>query len=282
MTPERIYALLVEANPVHDPDELLERLEHQGSRLHLVESRRPAMQTEERFDTSQRARATPWRRGLGIALVSLVAVIAVAVAVIAINSNEPAVTADEQVPSTQRALDAVEAFVAALSRGDIDAVEAVMEPSGELSAADRAMWGFNAELFAAGRGFDMGTCTAEAPEGATLIAVACDITFGDSLHAQLGLDRLVMPFQYFSDSGRLGWRPFQGGDFSALNRASVEYLRAFHTPEYEASCDPSKFEFGTVNFDQGLALTPECGRLIAPLVDDIAKWVADGRRLTTG
>lgn len=277
MTPERIYALLVEANPVQDPDDLLERLDHGGRRLHLVDSRRADMQTEERFDTNQTTRRTPWTRGLGIALASLAVVIAVVVAVIAIISNQPDVTADGHTSNSQRALDAVDEFVAALSRGDIDEVEAVMEPSGELSAADRAMWGFNAELFAAGRGFDTGTCTAETPEGATLIAVACDVTFGDPLHAELGLDQLVMPFQYFSDTGRLGWRPFQGGDFSEVNRASVEYLRAFQPAEYEANCDPSKYEFGDVNFDQGLALTPECGRVIAPVIDDIAQWVADGR-----
>ncbi len=278
MTPERVFALLVEANPVQNPDEFLERLERPDGRLHLVESRRVEMQTEERFETNQRQKPQ-WSRGLGIALASLAAVTALVVAVALIASDDPEVTADEQVSNSQRALDAVDEFVAALSRGDIDAVETVMEPSGELSAADRAMWSFNAELFASGHGFETGTCTADAPEGATLVSVSCEVTFSDPVHAALGVEQLVMPFQFFADTGRLGWRPFEGGDISVVNRASVEYLRAFQPETYEASCDPSKYEFGDINFDQGLALSPECGRVLGPLAEDIAQWVEEGRPL---
>ena len=42
-TSERVYALLVEANPVPDPDELVAESVDTEHRLHFVDPRRPTM-----------------------------------------------------------------------------------------------------------------------------------------------------------------------------------------------------------------------------------------------
>ena len=105
--------------------------------------------------------------------------------------------------------------------------------------------------------------------------VDCDVSLGDAVAVELAVSELVAPFQY--EAGLVSWRPYQGGDISLVNGAYSNFLRMFHSVEYEDVCSPASYVPGTVVQDQLLALTGECADLAAPLADEVVQWIRDGR-----
>ena len=282
MTSERVYALLVEANPVPDPDAYLEAADADRSPLHLVESRRAKMKTEEdiRRISAEPSTRPPWLAAVAAAILILIAVGAVAW----FAGGDEAPVVDEPPPATVAetnastdATAATEAFLAALSIGDIDEVERITNPGGELSVAERRLWEFHAALSAAGYGDRFGSCTATPATDGRTVPVACPAVTGDPVMIAFGITELVWPFEYFPESGRLAWRPFEGVDISAVNRATADYLATFHADEYSAVCDPAAYNFQGVVMDRGLAITGECGEVLVPLLEDIATWIEAGQ-----
>jgi hypothetical protein len=284
MTAERVYALLIEANPVPDPDAYLEASDAVRSPLHLVESRRDSMKTEEdiRSLTPEPPARRTWPAAVAAAIIIVIAVGAVAWFAggdeAPVVDEAPPITTGE-VDSTADALATTEAFLTALAAGDIAEVERTTNPGGQLSDAERRLWGFYAALFAAGYGDEFGTCTTTPDADGRRIAVACPSVTGDPVMIAVGITELVWPFDYFPESRRLAWRPFEGGDFSLANAAAADYLRAFHRQDYDAACDPAAYNFQGVVMDRGLAFTGDCGQLLVPLLEDIATWIGAGQPL---
>lgn len=284
MTPERVYALLVEANPVPEPDAYLEAMIADQGSLRLVDSRRENMKTQEpiRELTPESPAKRPW---MAAAAAAIVIVLAIGVVAWLAGSGDEAPVVDEVPPTTAvietasaaEALAATEAFFAALSAGDIDAVARITNPGGNASEADRRMWGFNAALFAAGYEWGVGACTATTNPAGSRVAVECPYSVGFPPFIALGITDLVSPFDYLTDSGELRWSEFEGADFSSGNAATADYLRTFHLADYDAFCAPTAYETGGVVQDRGLSLTPECAAVIIPLMDDLVAWIESGQ-----
>lgn len=175
---------------------------------------------------------------------------------------------------------AAEAFYSNVVAGDVDAVVAMSNPRTDL-VADRAMWEMNAYAYANGQAPTLDNCRtfATTPQ---IIEAGCDVTITDPVWKALGApEQMILPIRFFAD-GTVQWLPFRvteddtsGFDLSRANRAVAQYLRERHPTEYDAGCSPVGYETGTINQDQGLALTVECAQLWVPLRDEIAAWVVE-------
>jgi hypothetical protein len=182
----------------------------------------------------------------------------------------------EPLPPTreEQALATAAAFYTVVNAGDIDTVMAMTNPDSSNVAADRQMWEMNAVAFRIGEPWTIGTCrTIQVEVGS--IDVGCDVIVNDPVFEELGIAELIAPVRVFDDQ-TTKWLPFQGTDVGAANRANADYLRTFRPAEYEAACNPTGYEPGTIHTDGGLALTAACAELWAPLGDDVAQLIRDG------
>lgn len=290
MNTEQIYALLIEANPVPDPHRTVDPADVS---LRLVDERTTPVQTIERTpehdierESDDERRRTRW---ITAAAAAIVVVGIGALVVLTTGENEPAEPVDQPAPTVDLPVgvdpDAAEAaavaaanFYGAVQERDIDTVIEMSNPYSNL-VADRAMWEMNAYLAENDLGGDIGDCRALEGDAQRVIA-ACELTVTNPVWTTLGITDLLLPIQYDAEDTTVIWRPYlasdgTGLDFSAANQAVVEYLREFHPEQYDATCSPSAYEWGAVKNGSGLALTEECARVWAPLVDDIAAWVVD-------
>lgn len=76
-TQEQVYALLVEANPVPDPDALPASLTDAHPRLRVIEARRSDMQTQTDIDVGEAGEQAPRRRRRGVWAFAATALVAV-------------------------------------------------------------------------------------------------------------------------------------------------------------------------------------------------------------
>ncbi len=281
MTPERAYQLLVGANPVPDPDAYLIETEVAEPAGSVDTPRRPHMDTDTTIRTEpSKSRPRSWLAPAGaVAMVVVAAIIG-----LTITGGDGRQDTELPPPATEvgsdpiaAALAATDAFYAALTANDIQAVAAATHPEGGITPAEALMWSFNATLIDQGYGLEVGVCTAEPPDGLNRVAVQCPVTMTDPVFAVLGIADLTMPFDYLAPTGRLLWKPMEGGDFSAANQAMADYLKRFHPEAYATACDPAAHGFEGVVFDRGLAFTAECAELLGPALPDIATWIEAGR-----
>ena len=284
-TTERIYALLVDANPVPDPDALSPGPLPAAPHLRLVDSGRIPMQTQEAIRPP--SPGAPRRRAWAVALVAAaIVVIAVTAGALLFRGDgarpvvdAPATTAPQTTVASEDAatlarIDAaivrVQSFYAALNGADLDTIVALVDP-GE---ADLTMWQANMVL-AEQHPIDVSRC---APTSVTeeIVWIDCQVVIADPVWVALGVSELTAPWYVYED-GRMEWRPYQGADFSEANRAYRDYLMAYRPDAYSEVCDPSRVEFGTVIFDGGIALAPECFQLTLSVADDVVAWIEAGR-----
>ena len=174
---------------------------------------------------------------------------------------------------TPSAISTIEAWLLAVNAGDIDRVMALSAPDAS-SEADRRVAEWQAGLAVAGMPIDVRNCVVASVAGSTT-RVECQVRLGDLVAAELGTADLVAPFDV--EGGLARWRPYTGGDISAVNDAYASYLRLFHRAEYEGRCAPTAYSPGTVIVDRGLALTGECAELAASVAADVAQWLREGR-----
>lgn len=116
------------------------------------------------------------------------------------------------------------------------------------------------------------------PARSPTIEVGCEVTSSDPVHAAFGVADIVAQFRVTED-GTISWvpGPWERGDSRTANRADSDYLRTFHDAEFREACSPLQHEAGTIHSSSNLALTAACAELWAPLSDDVAQWVRDGR-----
>ena len=283
MNPDTVYALLVEANPIPDPD----AVPTEGS-AH-VSIPHPGSETMLTLEPETHATATTVRarRRWPVAAAAAMIVIAVLGALAFIRDDDtpaepanPIVTADASLPSPptreETAVATASAFYRAVNAGDVDTVIAMSNPDYTDADADRQMWEMLAVTTTHGQPWTIGACVPVAGADIVYIEVACEVVMHDPVWEALAVANVIAPVRVFDDLSTQ-WRPFRGADFSDANRAYAEYFRAFRTTEYETVCDPSAYEPGTVNADAGLALTKQCAELWVPLAEQVAQWIIDGR-----
>jgi hypothetical protein len=284
MTPERVYALLVEANPVPEPDAYLEALIADQGSLRLVDWRREDMKTQEPIKELTRASSArrPW-----IAAVAAAIAIVLAIGVVAwlagggdearVVDEPPPTTAAQSASPTDAALAATDAFSAAVTAGDIDEIARITTLDGELPLAERRQWGFTIAIVAAGYGPEIGECTTTLSADERVVTVSCPLMNTNPVLVAMGITDVVAPLDYLPVSGVLGPRSTEGADFTAVNPTVVDYLTAFYPEDYAAACNPAAYDFLDVVQDQGMSITPECAELVIPLLSDMARWIEAGQ-----
>ncbi len=298
-TSERVYALLVEANPVPDPDHLVaERVDLENG-LHVVRSRRQPMQTRQPVRTIPPQ--PPQRRFLIPALLAaVVAIVAVAASALlfagdggettpvvtqhpATTLSTPATSAPpEPVPDPEAAAQAraetavtkAEAVFAALNDGDLEGIEALTSPNQPIAPPDLALWEYHV-VFVARYPQEVQSCEATSANE-DFVRVDCIIVNHDPVFVADGVSELVFPWWVYDD-GTMVWRPYEGAEIGDAVRAYRDYLLAQAPDAYAEACNPGAYEFGTVISNGGMSLTGECAELALSLAEDIAAWVEDGR-----
>lgn len=287
-SPERVYALLVEADPVPDPETLAATPEEATSpHLHVVDPRRDPMQTDERVRTLK-PRPPGRRRWIPALVAGLAVVVAVVAAVVLLRSDEAVPPAEEPQPAptleeeSVRMADAeakIDVLIEAIAADDIDAVEEVVEPEGELIERDRNMYEYLAVVETAGYGYGSADCNAVTdPSRRQFVTVICDVTVADPVAEELDSERLAIPWRVWAD-GHIDWLPAEGVGYEPANRAYAEYLRAFYPTEYEQTCDLIPYLSAGISAQDafGLALTRECAQFATPHADEVVQWIRDGR-----
>ncbi len=278
MNPNSVYSLLVDANPVPDADN--------ASELRL--ERRPAPAPDPGSQAAQFTAIEPVgnttdpdRRHRWMLAAAAAAIVIVAFGALMFTRSEPepvdrADEPTEPLPPTQEelALATAVAFYTAVNAGDIDTVMVMTNPDFSNVAADRQMWEMHAVTVRVGEPWTIGACETIHVD-ADSIDVGCGVIVSDPVFEELGIAELVAAVRVFDDQ-TTRWLPFQGADVGAANQAYADYLRTFRPVEYEAVCNPTEYEPGTINADSGLALTAACAELWVPLGDDVAQLIRDG------
>lgn len=186
---------------------------------------------------------------------------------------QPARPPDTATTIETRALRAVEVWLSSIESGNVDAV---MELSGLATRdrEDRRVHEWAAGFAAAGVPTVVTDCRV-ITSTVSSAAVECRATVMHPVAAELGLPELVAPFSYAD--GLVDWQPYRGGDLGAINAAFAAYASAYEPEQFELSCRPAAYEPGTFIQNGGVALTGECAALLAPLAEDVAQWLREGR-----
>ncbi len=288
-TPERIYALLVEANPVSDADGLLVE-----PRLRDTEPRRQAMQTEENIRVVEPPppRGRSWVPALAAGFVVVTAVVAAVIWLAAddgdpapVVADPPVTTAADPVPEpdpaarAEAAVARVESFYAALGEGDSSAIEALMSPNEPLDIAQRRLWEFNAVLEAAYPSRLEG-CEATSTNSNEFVLVTCTTIDTSPVADALGGGERSERWRVVDD-GPIDWLALRseslGTGAGILAFAHTQYLSAILEEEYRASCAPGAYESQSIIANQGLSLTAPCAELMVAVAADVAAWIEAGR-----
>jgi hypothetical protein len=265
--PEQVYALLVEANLVPDPDRVADFLAAQRPTLSVVPDVDGSV--AQWAEPERPAPRSNWLRpalaGAAIALMAVLAVLLV----------RNALESDFVQPPTpeQEGLSRVEDWFYAVEEGRIDDLEAIL---GELSPEDHLMWEFNAVL-ADAYPRELGACEVTSSV-ASIVTVECLVSDSDPVFTATGTSELLMPFRYAD--GVVSWQTFRAADGLrspfAGPAAYAEYLEAFLPEEFAPACSPASYT-GPFVFNGYMVLAPPCADLMVAHAEDIAAWVEAGR-----
>lgn len=176
-------------------------------------------------------------------------------------------------PEEETALRAATRFFDALSSGDPEAAESLIEPDVFTDPKVRPILQF---LSALPGTKSVSDCSAT--ERIKWSDVVCNITLSGPLFVATGDDtkRGVLTV---SGNGLISSPPALGRR-SEADRAFVEYATATEPEAFRRSCDPDSYEPGTVErskLSESLAWTGECGDLWSELSEDAAAWVYAGK-----
>jgi hypothetical protein len=266
--PERIYALLVEANLVPNPDEANEMVDRHRRHLEVVRPGDPAATI--RSVPPPAAPGSRPRRLLTPALTALVAAAAITTAVLVVARHVPKVA----VTPEQDAVARVEASFRAVADGRIDDLATIF--GAELTTGDRMVWEFTAILVAS-HPREVRSCEVTSRTG-RIIEVECLVHDSDPVFEATGTADYIMPFQ--SVDGVIRWREFRlaegiGSPFAAPE-AYAEYLELNHLDEFVEACSPASYT-GDIVYNGHMVLAPPCAELMVEHSDAVAAWIEAGR-----
>lgn len=280
MNPDAVYTLLVDANPVPDPDTATTDVAG-FERLRPTTTGSEPMTLTTHDDVTTTTPNEPRHRWLLAAAAAAIVLLGIGAFALTRDTTEPVEPVDEPIPTlpaTPSAEEAAEAtaieYLTALYAGDADRAIAMTNADVSNTVADHNMVEMLGVAYTAGERPVVGACTTV--DERTWILVSCQVTQQDPVFVELGVADLIAPIRVYDDQ-TIDWLPWEGGDFSQANWAYSDYLRAFHNAEFDAVCAPAAYEPGTANVNAGLALTAACAELWAPLADDVAQWIRDGR-----
>lgn len=281
MDPDAVYELLVEANPVPNPDVSTVSLLAHPTPTETRSTSMVALDTKTQTETPSADR--PPRRRWWLAAAAAVLAIVTVAAIVAtrgdpepLEPSTPVVTVGETLPAPttreERAIRTVRDFYAAQDAGDVETLVTMSHPDFVDIDASRQMWEMNAAEAEAFDGLQrVGACE-PVNVNPQYVEIACDVLLTNPVARALELADVVAPARVFDDQ-RVVWQPWTvDGDPGRVAGAIAEYLREFHADEFSTACDPAVYEPGSVVVNRGLALTGPCGELYAPLADEIAEW----------
>lgn len=263
---EQIYDLFVAANPV--PDDRAITADPQP-----FTDAEPTHRTRMFVRRADQRHQRSWPRAVAAAALAVVAAGAVWGWWSASRPLQPAEPSDPATTVGALALQAVEEWLVALEAGDMDEVLARSGPATR-SIEDRRVHEWAAAFSTHGLPTIIDEC-AIVPPAIEPISVRCRATSSDPVAAELGVVEMVAPFIVVD--GLVDWQAYRGGDLASVNAAYAQYLTLFDPTGLEAFCRPAAYEPGTFVQNGGLALTGECAALVAPLAEQVAEWVRNGR-----
>lgn len=161
----------------------------------------------------------------------------------------------------------------AINSGDVTTALALSVPDSR-TTAERRLYGWLAGMAASGTPITLSDCE-DIPATATTGEVLCVARTENPVMVELDMAEFTAPFDYENDL--LTWRPYQDGDITAVNAAYADYLSQFKPEQFAEACTSIAYEPGTIVLSERLALTGECAQVAAPLSDEIAQWIRDGR-----
>jgi hypothetical protein len=267
--PERVYALLVEANPVPDPENANETVaRHRGS-LKLVEPERPDAGMEDTVRIQPDKRKTMPRLMAPI-LAGLTALAFLAAVLVATRDPGDSVAASPE----EDALARIEYSFAAIAEGRIDDLSEIF--GAELTEGDRLMWQFNG-ILADAYPRELHSCGVVMTVG-SIVDVECLVTDTDPVFVATETSDLIMPFQYVD--GVIRRREFRLAEGSstpfAAPAAYAEYLQLNHPDEFAEACSAASYT-GDFVYNGYMVLAPHCAELMVAFSEDVASWVAAGQ-----
>ena len=264
---ERVYALLVNANPVpdHEPPAKMTAMSRPSLRL---------VTDGDIGDTPATAPLKPkrrdrWPRSVAAALSLTFFVILFAFALSRPIETEPVAPATPEEDVLWR----VEAWFTAIATDQIDDLPTAFGI--ELTEADRQMWAFNATL-ARVHPLELQSCEITQSVG-SLILAECSVVHSDPVSMATGTAEITYPFR--SQDGIVTWQEMRlttgtGSPFGA-SIAYAEYLQLFEPDAYARVCSQDSYE-GDIIFNGYLALTPSCAELLLEHANDAAAWIDAG------
>jgi len=285
--PDAVFAAFVEANPVPDESAIsddrrsatrfLGTLERGGTPMSEIteirgEHDESASVIEQRNEKRRRPPGGRWMAAaaafLGVLLVG-----GFVYALVTSGDAEPAQPPDPVEVAETEALALARSWVTAMGEGDVDTILA-MAREDQKDLANRRLYEFQAVFASFGMGGDLQGCEiASSVPG--YVFVECTVVESDPVARAVGVSEVTVPFRY--SVGSLTWQPFEDAEFSLVNEAYAEYMSLYHPAQYESVCSPDAYEPRAIVTDAGRALTGECAAVEAPLAEDIAQWVRDGR-----
>lgn len=277
-TTERIYALLVEANPVPEDEWMGPVRSPVAPHLRAVDPRRAPVQSQSIPQIVDRTPPPPPRRWLPAAVAAAVIAAAVIGGAVLFSgeeadqppAGEPTTTVDQGASPDREAsaVAAVEAFYAALVAGDIES----MVDSTDADAAERSMWEFNIVLTSAGEQ-TVESCQSVGVQQ-NFVLVHCAVRWDGPVAQAVGIDRLTAPWWVYDD-GTLQWQTLVGGDFTKVHRTYRSYMQLFEPAAWQAACDVAAYPAGMV-IDAGMALTAACAEATLSVSEEVAAWQEAG------
>lgn len=276
MSPDTVLSLLIEANPVPDPDIMRALPAHDcPASLDLGSETMQLIETEPSEPTSPQ----PSRRRWLVAAAAAAVVVLVGAIFMTRGDDPPAEPVATLPPPTQEesAEATASAYQRAIGSGDVETAIALLNPGRTDLDADRQMAEMLAVNATLGEPWTIGDCRSTTSFGST-IRVECDVVVNDPVWVELGVSELITAVDVFDDQ-TVKWYSFTGADFHQGNSAYADYLEVFLPTEYQAVCIPGAYDPGTINQDGGLALTAECAQAWVPLGEEVAQWIRDGRPL---
>lgn len=296
MNPDAVYALLVDANPVPDPDELGDGSDGALDAVLREEIGQSPRGTGHRSDRTRPDRGQSVRRSRipwMVAAAAVLVAVAVTVGLVltgpsggddpvasepegshqASDVDDRSPVEDPQATRTEAAVDIATTFIELVHAGDVDAVMAMSNENFGDPTQDRNFWEMNA-VHAAAWPRTLDGCEVGSTFGG-FVRVLCTISFSDPVWRAVGAGQIVAPYRVFDD-GTVAWDAYVGHLHLLANRAYADYLAEFHPDEYEQACAPGAYSGTTVLFRGGLALTRRCAQAWVVLSDDVAEWVLWG------